>query len=171
MCCELKTRKQEMVKAENQNSKTLRNVDQASIDPLHRRDFAFSLVEIMVVLVIIGLLAGVVTLSVQNYMVTGRQNTARMEVARLTEAIDTYMTVYGKYPSNDEGLSVLAQQGEKLPEPLIPRVPKDPWGGEYQYNQPGRDASFEVICYGADGTEGGAGADADIASYNLQDSR
>lgn len=135
------------------------------------RNRGFSLVEIMVVLVIIGLLAGVVTLSVKNYMVKGRQNTARMEVARLVEALDTYMTVYGRYPSNDEGLEILAQQSDKLPEPLIPRVPKDPWGGAYQYNQPGRDAAFEVICYGADGVEGGEGGDADIASYNLQDDR
>ena len=134
---------------------------------LSRRQ-GFSLVEIMVVLVIIGLLAGVVTLNVRNHMVAGRQNTAKLEVSTICDALDTFNTVHGRFPSNEEGLAVLTQPTDKLPEALLTQAPIDPWGNPYQYNYPGQNGTYDVICYGADGREGGEGAEKDIQSWNLK---
>ena len=128
---------------------------------------AFSLVEIMVVLVIIGLLAGIVTLNVRGYMVRGKQDAARTQIATYKQALDTWYTVYSRYPTNDEGLETLTLKTDKLPEPLIERIPLDPWGNAYQYNQPGRRGPYEVISFGADGREGGESADKDISSDDL----
>ena len=136
---------------------------------LRGRDFlGFSLVEIMVVLVIIGLLAGVVTIGTRNYLAKAKENTARMEIATISEAVETFYTVYDRYPTNEEGLEVLTQPGEQLPDPLLRQSPVDPWGRPYQYNQPGREAAYEVVSLGADGREGGEGVDADIVSWALK---
>jgi general secretion pathway protein G len=130
---------------------------------------AFSLVEVMVVIVIIGLLAGVVTINVRGYLNKAKQNAARQEIATVVHALDTYHATYGRYPTNDEGLDALTKPSEKLPEPLLPRVPTDPWGRPYQYNSPGANGPYEVICFGADGREGGTGIDADIRSDALKE--
>ncbi len=131
----------------------------------HRR--AFTLVELMVVIVLIGLLAGAVTLGVRSYLVAGKQNVARMEIAKIAQALDTYYTAFDHYPTNEEGIAALAEPSEKFVEGLLREVPRDPWGRPYQYNQPGRQAAYEVICFGADGREGGSGADRDISSADL----
>ena len=127
----------------------------------------FSLVEIMVVLVIIGLLAGFVTINVRAYMITGKQQAARSQIATFVAAIESFYVHHDRYPSNDEGLEVLTQKTQELPEPLLVRIPVDPWGHSYQYNQPGREGPYEVICLGADGRPGGSSADADIQSFQL----
>lgn len=123
----------------------------------------------MVVLVIIGLLAGVVSLNVRGYLISGRQNTARTEIATLCDALETYYTLHNRYPSNEEGLKALTEPTERLPEALIAKVPLDPWGNPYVYNQPGRYGPYEVFSQGADGQDGGEAnsADADIASWSL----
>jgi len=133
---------------------------------------AFSLVEIMVVLVIIGLLAGVVTIGTRNYMVKAKANTARTEIATICSAIETYYAIYDRYPTNEEGLAVLTQKTDKLPDPLLQQKPVDPWGRPYQYNQPGRNGPYEVLSLGADGREGGAAgsAEEDIGSWSLKES-
>lgn len=128
----------------------------------------FTLVELMVVLVIIGLLAGVVTLNVRNYLIKGKQSAAKMEIATIVTALDTFYTLHDHYPSNEEGLAALTRTTEKLSEPLMKQIPKDPWGRPYQYNQPGKSGPYEVISYGADGREGGQSADADIVSWDLK---
>ena len=129
---------------------------------------AFSLVEIMIVIVIIGLLAGVVTINVRNYLVQAKQSTARQEIATIVKGLDTFYSRLGRYPSNDEGLSVLSRSSEYFPEPILSGEPSDPWNRQYQYNSPGSSGPYEVICYGADGRPGGEGADADITSDNLK---
>ena len=131
------------------------------------RDGGFSLVELMVVLVIIGLLAGAVTLSVTVFITSGKQNTARMEIATISDALETYRSIHGRLPTNEEGLAVLNQKTEKS-EPILRQKPIDPWGNPYQYNNPGREAEFEVISFGADGREGGEGENADIVSWDLK---
>jgi len=128
-------------------------------------------VEIMVVLVLIGLLSGAVALNVRHFMVKGKQSTARLEISNLCSAIETFYATMGRYPSNEEGLAVLSRKSEKFPDPLIKQVPVDPWGRPYVYNCPGRSEPYEVICFGADGKEGGEGADADIVSWDLKDAR
>jgi general secretion pathway protein G len=128
----------------------------------------FSLVEIMIVIVIIGLLAGAVTLNVRNYLHKAKQNTARQEIATLCNALETFYSEFGRYPTNEEGLDLLTKPNDRFPEPLIHGLPVDPWGRPYQYNQPGRNGPYEVICFGADGREGGGGADADLVSWQLK---
>ena len=130
---------------------------------------AFSLVEIMVVLVIIGLLAGAITIGTRNYMVKAKENTARMEIATICNALETFYTVYDRYPTNEEGLTILTEETERLEEPLMRQKPTDPWGRPYQYNQPGREGPYEVVSLGADGREGGDGADGDIGSWALKE--
>jgi len=125
----------------------------------------------MVVIVIVGLLAGAVSVSVRSYMIRGKQGVARLEIAKVSEALSTYYTVFDKFPSVEEGIEVLAKSTEQFPDGLLDHVPVDPWGNPYEYNQPGQDSAFEIICYGADGSEGGTGADSDITSEHLREKK
>ena len=122
---------------------------------------AFSLVEVMIVVVIIGLLAGVVTYATTGYLEKAKRKKAAADLSVLRGAVDQFYLDKGRLPDNREGLAVLAPG-------FVQSVPKDPWGRAYQYIQPGRSGvAFEVITYGADGREGGSGADADLTSANL----
>lgn len=132
---------------------------------------AFSLIEIMVVLVIIGLLAGLVTINVRGQLENAKRDAARTEIATLVEALELYYTRAGTYPANDEGLEALAEADAVTGEPLMKRTPLDPWGNTYQYNRPGREGPYEVVSLGADGQEGGEGADADLGSWPLEAKR
>jgi len=134
-----------------------------------RKAPAFSLVELMVVLIIIGLLAGVVTINTRSYLLKARQHTARQEIATFVTALSTFYATYGRYPTNEEGLAALTKASEKIPEPLLDGKLVDPWGHQYQYNCPGSKSAFEVISYGADGREGGDGVNADVSSDNLKE--
>lgn len=130
----------------------------------------FSLVEIMIVIVIIGLLAGVVTVNVRSYLVKAKQTTARQEIATIIGALDSFYMAFDRYPTNDEGLEVLTRPSAAFPEGLLEGrsgVPSDPWGRPYQYNCPGISRPYEVVSFGADGREGGQGADADVSSEDL----
>jgi len=125
----------------------------------------------MVVIVIIALLAGVVTVNVQTYLIKAKQDTARQEIATIVKALDTFYAAYSRYPSNEEGLGVLTTASEKIPGSLLKSEPIDPWGKPYQYNSPGANGPYEVICYGQDASEGGEGPDADIRSDELNNNR
>ena len=131
--------------------------------PLH----GFTLVELMVVIVIIGLLAGAVTASVRSYLVRGKQSVAAMEIAKICQALDTYYTVLDNYPTTDQGIAALAEKSDAFPDGLLNKIPKDPWKNAYIYQQPGRDGPYEVLSYGADNQEGGEGADKDITSADV----
>lgn len=130
---------------------------------------AFTLLELMVVIVIIGLLAGVVTVNVRGYLDRAKQNAVRSEIATIMQALETFYATYGRYPTNEEGLDILTKPTEKLAEALLSAKPVDPWGRSYQYTSPGSKGPYEVICYGSDGREGGKGPDADISSNNLKE--
>jgi len=129
----------------------------------------FSLVEIMVVLVIIGLLAGLVGINVRGYLIKAKRNAAKAEIATICDALEAFYTEFDRYPTNEEGLVILAESSERLPEALLDREPVDPWGRLYVYNQPGREGPYEVLSLGADGREGGepGSADADLASWDF----
>ncbi len=118
----------------------------------------FSFIEVMVVVVIIGLLAGAVAIKVSDYVDRAKLNRARSDIATIVNAVESYYADTGAYPSNEQGLSALPIKNTK-----------DPWNRPYQYNQPGRSEAYEVICYGADGREGGDGADRDISSDSLEE--
>ena len=132
-----------------------------------RRQAGFTLVELMVVIVLIGLLAGAVTLATRSYLVSGKQAVVRMEISKICQAVDTFYSAYDRYPTNDEGIAILTQPSAKFEQGLLSKLPVDPWGRAYEYLQPGRDAPYEVISYGADGREGGEGANRDLSSRDL----
>jgi general secretion pathway protein G len=123
----------------------------------------------MIVLVIIGLMAGVVTLGVRGYLDRARQTTVKREIATIVDGLETFYAVHARYPTNEEGLAVLTQPSEKLPDPPLNGKLTDPWGKPYQYNAPGTNGPYEVICCGADGQKGGEGINADISSDTLKD--
>ena len=123
----------------------------------------FSLVEIMVVIVIIGLLAGAVAISMPSKVDSARVTRAKSDIATIVGAIEMFYAEKGRYPTQEEGLDVFRGELRNL---------QDPWGNAYVYNTPGRSGEpFEVICYGADGREGGQPdtAEADLYSWALVD--
>ena len=122
---------------------------------------AFSLIEIMIVVVIIGLMAGVVTLATTGYLERAKKERARSDLATYSTALDSFYLQKGKFPDTQEGLKAL------VPD-FVKAITNDPWGHPYQYLKPGKNGPYEIITYGADGREGGNGADADISSSDLQ---
>ena len=128
---------------------------------------AFTLVELMVVIVIIGLLAGVATISVRSYLIRSKRNVAKMEIAKICEALATFYTEYDRYPNSEEGLEILVEKSDAFPDGLLNKLPKDPWGSPYEYMQPGTDGPYDVSCFGADKRKGGTGIDVDISSADL----
>ncbi len=128
----------------------------------------FSLVEFALVLALIGLIVSIVTISARSVMTRGKQDAARAELSTLAIATETFFTAEGRYPTTAEGLALLAKSSEKFAEPLLPRVPTDPWGRPYGYLSPARGHAYDIVCYGADGRPGGTGADADISCWDVQ---
>jgi general secretion pathway protein G len=118
----------------------------------------FTFIELMVVIVIIGILAAAVTLSTAHFMDKAKTNRARADLSTFKSALSAFYAETGRYPTNDEGLAILAPK-------FIEKVHNDPWGRAYQYNQPGRVGPYEVICLGSDGREGGS----NISSENLDE--
>lgn len=131
----------------------------------------FTLVELMVVIVIIGMLSGVVTISVRSYLIRSKQNVAKLEISKLSQALETYYSTYDHYPTSQEGLRVLAEPSDEFPDGLLQFIPSDPWGNAYEYISPGRSTPYAITSYGADHREGGSGADTDITSEALTASR
>jgi general secretion pathway protein G len=122
---------------------------------------AFSLIEIMIVVVIIGLMAGVVTLATTGYLERAKKERARSDIATYSTALDSYYLQKGRFPDTQEGLKVL------VPD-FVKAITSDPWGHPYQYLKPGKSTPYEIISYGADGREGGTGSDADILASEIQ---
>lgn len=134
------------------------------------RRSGFSLVELIAVIVILAMLAGLVAFKTRSYLVTSKQNAARVEIRKICEALETFYTTNDRYPSSDEGLEILATGTDRMPGGILDKVPVDPWRNQYQYIQPGTNDAYDVICLGADGREGGSDADKDIASFELTSS-
>jgi general secretion pathway protein G len=130
-----------------------------------KRRTAFTLVELMVVVVIIGIMATVVTLSVTDYLVSAKQNAARSELATLRSALSLYFMEMDRYPANEEGLAILQKKTPQHPQGIITNDLIDPWGNPYVYVCPGVHGPFDLLCYGADGREGGTGANADLTNW------
>jgi general secretion pathway protein G len=124
-----------------------------------RKEEGFSLVELMVVIVIIGLLATIVIINVMPAADRAATTKARADIATLEQAIDIYKLDHLTYPPAAEGLQALVAGR------YIRRLPNDPWGNPYRYTVPGRDGRpFQLASWGADGREGGSGQDADITN-------
>jgi general secretion pathway protein G len=127
------------------------------IDRRTRLRHGFTFIEVMIVVVIIGILAGVVTLSTRHFIDQAKRNRAKSDIATYSSAVEAFYAAKGRYPTTEEGLAVLTPQ-------FIDRLRLDPWGNAYQYVQPGNTRPYAVMCYGADGREGGDGVNADISS-------
>ena len=132
---------------------------------------AFTLVELMVVLVVLALLSGVVTVSVRTYLLKSKQSVAKIEISNMVQATDTFFATLDRYPTNAEGLAILAAKTEDFPEGVLTFVPNDPWGIPYEYRSPGAEYEYEIISFGADKREGGTGANKDITSMELAKAR
>lgn len=128
---------------------------------------AFTLVELLVVVVIIGVMASVVTLSVTDYLVSAKQNVAKSELATIRNALTLFYMESDRYPSNDEGLAILRKSSSKHQNGFITSDTKDPWNHEYVYVHPGTRGPYDLLTYGADGQEGGTNANMDIEVWDL----
>ncbi|MEK6674482.1 MAG: type II secretion system major pseudopilin GspG [Planctomycetota bacterium] len=130
---------------------------------------SFTLVELMVVVVILGILATVVTLSVTDYLVKGKQSAAQAEIAQIANALTLFYTEFDRYPDNDEGLALLKKPSPTHLHGILQGDLNDPWGHEYIYVHPGLHGAFDLCSYGANGLEGGTGADTDLCNWSSSD--
>lgn len=121
----------------------------------------FTLVELMVVIVIIGLLATVVVINVAPALDKSAITKARADIATLEQGLEMYRLNNLRYPEGDAGLQALVAEG------YVKRLPDDPWGNPYRYAAPGANGrSFDVMSFGADGRSGGEGENADITNWD-----
>jgi general secretion pathway protein G len=121
-----------------------------------RYERGMTLVEIMVVVVIMSLVAGVVGVAVFNALETAQKDTTKTQIRQLSDSLDIYRLQFRRYPSTAEGLGALTQSKDGG-KPVMEALPKDPWGNDYVYLFPGvRNANaFDLMSYGPDGAQGG----------------
>lgn len=129
----------------------------------------FSLIELIVVLVILGLLATVVGPQVMQRLATGKAEIAKIQVDQLEGALGLFRFDVGRYPTTAEGLASLIEN-PGIPNwsgPYLDKksVPKDPWNRDYEYRSPGQNGDYDLYSFGSDGTQGGDGDAADITSW------
>lgn len=137
------------------------------------RQHGFTLIEIMVVVVILGILAGIVVPKLMQRPDDARIVKAQQDIRVLESSLKLYRLDNFNYPSTDQGLESLVQKPSTPPEPAnwksyVERLPMDPWGKPYQYLSPGQQGDYDIYSLGADGQNGGSGADADIGNWTLQ---
>lgn len=131
------------------------------------RQRGFTLVELLVVLAILALLAGLVGPQVLNQLGGAKSQSASVQINDLEQALEIYHLDVGRFPNSEEGLEALVSQPSGVSGwngPYLRRgeLPEDPWGNDYEYRFPGENGAFDIISYGADGTPGGEGENADI---------
>ena len=134
----------------------------------------FTLLEVMVVVVILGILAVLVAPKIISRPDEARAVAAKQDVASLMQALKLYRLDNQRYPATEQGLQALVVKPATSPLPpnwknggYVERLPKDPWGSPYQYLNPGVRGEIDVFSLGADGAPGGEGNDADIGNWNL----
>lgn len=131
------------------------------------RQHGFTLIEIMIVVVIIGLLAGLVAVNLIPQAEKAKRTAARASMKQIENALEMYKLDTGKYPGSDSGLQELIRPSNGQP-PYIKggKLPKDPWNRDFAYISPGSDGQpYDILSYGADGQPGGSGEDADILNW------
>ena len=126
---------------------------------IRKRNTGFTLMELLIVLVIIGLLAALVGPTVYQRIKPAKQSAARAQIENFMTALDNFYIDVNRYPTTQEGLKVLRVKPdgtEKWKGPYLKKeIPDDPWSNPYVYCSPGRNGGYEIISYGADGREEG----------------
>jgi len=137
----------------------------------------FTLIELMVVIIILGVLAGLIIPRVMGRPDEARQAKAKIQIESMESALKLYKLDNGNYPTTEQGLKALVEppaagnlpknwrQGGYLEKG---KVPKDPWGNDFVYVSPGSHGDFDLICLGKDGEAGGEGVDKDINNWELE---
>ncbi len=135
-------------------------------------EHGFTLIELMVVIVIIGLLSTIVALTVLPQLGKANDQKAKADIATLDQALELYRLNNLTYPTTADGLGALMAPPPSLTDPAryqaggyIKKLPKDPWGRDYKYESPGKHGPFDIYTLGGDGQPGGTGENADIGSW------
>lgn len=139
------------------------------------RHSGFTLIEIMVVMVILGLLVAIVAPNLMGRSDQARVTVAKTQMKQVGNALDLYKLDNSRYPSTEQGLRALVEKPTGSPEPrnwspegYMPSLPEDPWGNPYDYSSPGITGPYDLISYGADGREGGEEDDADLNIWEIE---
>jgi general secretion pathway protein G len=130
-----------------------------------------TLIEILVVLVLIGIVMGIVGGNFLGQGEKAKGKAAKIEIGQISQTLDLFKLEVGRYPTSQEGLQALITAPAGVTNWNGPywkkeTLPKDPWGNEYKYIFPGQHGAYDIVSYGADGKEGGEGADKDITSWD-----
>lgn len=132
----------------------------------------FTLIEIMVVIVILGILASLVVPKIMGRPDEARIVAAKQDMSSILQALKLYKLDNQRYPSTEQGLQALVSKPQAAPIPknwnaggYLEKLPLDPWGNPYRYLNPGVHGEIDVISFGADGAQGGEGSDADIGNW------
>ncbi len=143
----------------------------------HRKNQGFTLIEIMVVIVILGILAGLIVPRIMDRPEQARRTKAALTLRSLDSALKLYRLDNGVYPSTEQGLEALVNKPETGTVPRnwreggyldSNRVPKDPWGNDFVYIYPGEHGDYDLSSYGRDGEKGGEGDNEDINLWELE---
>lgn len=139
-----------------------------------KRSRGFTLIEIMIVVVIIGILAAIVVPRITDRTDQAKITRVKADIRRIEGALNLYRLDNHRYPTSDEGLAALVEKPADAPAwkegGYLDRIPKDPWGNEYQYLNPGTHSTIDIFSLGADGAQGGEGSNADIGNWNIDES-
>ena len=138
--------------------------------PMRRNMSGMTLIEILVVLVLIGIVLGIVGGNFIGRGEKAKADAAKIEIGQIGQSLDLFKLEVGRYPTSQEGLQALISAPPGVANWNGPywkksTLPKDPWGNEYRYSAPGQHGPYDIMSYGADGKEGGEGANKDILSW------
>lgn len=138
----------------------------------YRLTKGFTLTELLIVLVILGLLAALVGPVLYQRINPAKQSVARAQIENFMSALDSYFLDVGAFPASQQGLAALRTRPEGVAKwngPYLKKeIPGDSWGNAFVYRSPGRNGGYEIVSYGADGKEGGEADNADINSWEAQ---
>ena len=139
---------------------------------MNKKHHGFTLIEIMVVIVILGILASLVVPKIMGRPDEARLVAAKQDMSSILQALKLYKLDNQRYPSTEQGLQALVSKPQAAPVPknwnaggYLEKLPLDPWGNPYRYLNPGVHGEIDVMSFGADGAQGGEGSDADIGNW------